>query len=67
MQRISGNRKSALINRVPEDFFDFIIVDEAHHAQAQSWRDALNISLKQKFYMSQEPLIVVMLKKSREK
>ncbi|HFT9209001.1 TPA: DEAD/DEAH box helicase family protein, partial [Escherichia coli] len=29
IQRISGNRKSALINRVPEDFFDFIIVDEA--------------------------------------
>ncbi|MCM4616028.1 DEAD/DEAH box helicase family protein, partial [Escherichia coli] len=48
IQRISGNRKSALINRVPEDFFDFIIVDEAHHAPAQSWRDALKYFSKAK-------------------
>lgn len=40
IQKITGSRKSSLINRVSSDFFDFIIVDEAHHAPAQSWVDA---------------------------
>ncbi|CNI17414.1 DEAD/DEAH box helicase [Yersinia massiliensis] len=41
IHRISGNRSTTLINRVAPDFFDLIIVDEAHHAPAQSWRDAI--------------------------
>ncbi|EJD6662064.1 DEAD/DEAH box helicase family protein [Providencia sp. CRE-3FA-0001] len=41
IHRVSGKKSGGLINRVPADFFDFIIVDEAHHAPAQSWRDAL--------------------------
>lgn len=41
IHKISGKRASSLINRVPHDFFDLIIVDEAHHAPAQSWRDAI--------------------------
>lgn len=41
IHRVSGNRKSSLINRVSSDFFDLIIIDEAHHAPAQSWRDAI--------------------------
>ncbi|MDN0118642.1 DEAD/DEAH box helicase family protein [Yersinia frederiksenii] len=41
IHRISGNRSTTLISRVAPDFFDLIIVDEAHHAPAQSWRDAI--------------------------
>ncbi|MDX7990855.1 DEAD/DEAH box helicase [Xenorhabdus littoralis] len=41
IHKVSGNRNSSLINRVPPDFFDLIIIDEAHHAPAQSWKDAL--------------------------
>ncbi|MDE9427421.1 DEAD/DEAH box helicase [Xenorhabdus bovienii] len=41
IHKVSGNRNSSLINRVPPDFFDLIIIDEAHHAPAQSWKDAI--------------------------
>ncbi|MCL7767856.1 DEAD/DEAH box helicase, partial [Pasteurella multocida] len=30
-----------LINRVPSDFFDMIIIDESHHAPAESWKKVL--------------------------
>jgi superfamily II DNA or RNA helicase len=36
-QMLSRNRNS-LINRVEGDFFDMIIVDEGHHAPADSWQ-----------------------------
>lgn len=42
IHKISGTKKSGLINRVPPDFFDLIIVDEAHHAPAQSWKEAID-------------------------
>ncbi|QCC99749.1 helicase [Citrobacter portucalensis] len=42
IQKVTSNRDNALINRVPSDFFDLIIIDEAHHAPAQSWRDTLH-------------------------
>ncbi|CAD5998570.1 TPA: DEAD/DEAH box helicase family protein [Citrobacter freundii] len=41
IQKVASTRDNALINRVPSDFFDLIIIDEAHHAPAQSWRDTL--------------------------
>ncbi|WP_338803561.1 DEAD/DEAH box helicase family protein [Xenorhabdus griffiniae] len=41
IHKVSGGRNSSLINRVPPDFFDLIIIDEAHHAPAQSWKDAI--------------------------
>ena len=31
-----------LMNRVGRDFFDMVIIDEAHHAPAESWRDVLD-------------------------
>ena len=40
IQKLTGSRESSLINRVDSDFFDFIIIDEAHHAPAKSWVDA---------------------------
>lgn len=41
IQKIMSSRGNGLINRVPSDFFDLIIIDEAHHAPAQSWQDTL--------------------------
>jgi len=31
----------ALIHRLPENFFDMIIIDEAHHSPARTWREAI--------------------------
>ncbi|HCI5427952.1 TPA: DEAD/DEAH box helicase [Enterobacter hormaechei] len=42
IQKVTSTRDNALTNRVPSDFFDLIIIDEAHHAPAQSWRDTLH-------------------------
>jgi len=39
---------TSLIGRVPPDFFDMIIVDEAHHAVANSWQEALSYFSKAK-------------------
>lgn len=36
------NSPNSLLNRVPNDFFDLIIIDEAHHSVADTWKDALN-------------------------
>lgn len=42
IQKMLLTNEHSLIKRVPKDFFDMIIVDEAHHAPAKSWRDVLN-------------------------
>ncbi|MER1933735.1 DEAD/DEAH box helicase, partial [Proteus mirabilis] len=42
IHKISGSKKGGLINRVNPDFFDLIIIDEAHHSPAQSWKEAIN-------------------------
>lgn len=42
IQKVTSSHGNGLINRVPSDFFDLIIIDEAHHAPAQSWRDTLH-------------------------
>lgn len=41
IQKMLTTNENSLMNRVPEDFFDMIIIDEAHHAPAKSWRDVL--------------------------
>lgn len=33
---------NSLIHRLPQDFFDMIIIDEAHHSPARTWREAVN-------------------------
>lgn len=38
----SSNDEINLMNLVEEDFFDMIIIDEAHHVAAAMWKDALN-------------------------
>ena len=41
IHKLTGGRRSGLINNVPPNFFDMIIIDEAHHAPAQSWVELL--------------------------
>jgi superfamily II DNA or RNA helicase len=36
------SRARGLLSRVPRDFFDMVIIDEAHHAPAESWREVLS-------------------------
>lgn len=38
IQQLVNSRNSSLIKTVPSDFFDLIIIDEAHHAPAESWK-----------------------------
>ncbi|NMB41008.1 MAG: DEAD/DEAH box helicase family protein [Firmicutes bacterium] len=42
VHKLYENNKNSLLNRVDPDFFDMIIVDEAHHSAAQSWKNALD-------------------------
>ncbi|MFS7000459.1 DEAD/DEAH box helicase [Carnobacterium maltaromaticum] len=41
VHQLNESNKNSLINRVDSDFFDFIVVDEAHHSVADSWKKAL--------------------------
>lgn len=41
IQRVANTRGGSLLDRVPSDFFDMIIIDEAHHAPADSWAQVL--------------------------
>lgn len=42
VHKLYENNSNSLLNRVDPDFFDMIIVDEAHHSAAQSWKNALD-------------------------
>lgn len=42
IHKLQKENKNSLINRVDKNFFDMIIVDEAHHAPAQTWVEVLN-------------------------
>lgn len=56
IQQIHSDRDSALTKRVPADFFDLIIVDEAHHAPATSWRQTLaHFSTAKKIFVTGTP------------
>ncbi|WP_047275912.1 DEAD/DEAH box helicase [Pseudomonas lundensis] len=41
IQQLSQARESSLPRQVPRDYFDLIIIDEAHHSPANSWKDLL--------------------------
>lgn len=43
-----SERSSSLTKRVPSDFFDLIIIDEGHHAPADTWQKTLNYFSKAK-------------------
>lgn len=56
IQQLSNNRGNALINTVPNDYFDIIIIDEAHHAPADSWVQLLGyFSKAKKLYVTGTP------------
>lgn len=41
IHKLYRDSNNSLINRVPRDFFDMIIIDEAHHSAANSWKEVL--------------------------
>lgn len=42
IQQMQERNEYSLINQYPEDFFDMIIIDEAHHAEAKTWIETFN-------------------------
>ena len=41
IHKLEERLDSSLIKRVPDNFFDMIIIDEAHHAEAETWKSTL--------------------------
>lgn len=41
IHKLSAKSRNSLLKKVERDFFDMIIIDEAHHSPAQTWQDAL--------------------------
>ncbi|WP_223466862.1 DEAD/DEAH box helicase [Pseudomonas sp. GL-RE-26] len=41
IQQLTNSRGASLVDAVPPDYFDLIIIDEAHHAPADSWKQLL--------------------------
>ncbi|MBL0385913.1 DEAD/DEAH box helicase family protein [Tumebacillus sp. ITR2] len=48
VQKLNKSYSNSLLNRVDRDFFDMVIVDEAHHAPANTWQEALTYFNKAK-------------------
>ncbi|MCY9669576.1 DEAD/DEAH box helicase family protein [Paenibacillus alginolyticus] len=42
VHKLYNSGPNSLLKKVPNDFFDLIIVDEAHHSVANTWQQALN-------------------------
>lgn len=42
VHKLYKSNPKSLLNTVPPDFFDMVIVDEAHHSVANTWQAALN-------------------------
>lgn len=38
IHKLQERLDNSLLKRVPSDFFDFIIIDEAHHSEAYTWQ-----------------------------
>ncbi len=41
-QKLQVRLDSSILNFLPKDYFDLIIIDEAHHSTAKTWMDAIN-------------------------
>ncbi|QOR36879.1 DEAD/DEAH box helicase family protein [Clostridium sp. 'deep sea'] len=48
IQKLQQRLDNSLINRLPRDFFDMIIIDEAHHSPAKTWVETCNYFLDAK-------------------
>jgi superfamily II DNA or RNA helicase len=56
IQKLGKIRESGLVNRVASDFFDMIIVDESHHAPAETWKEVLSyFSQAKRLYVTGTP------------
>ncbi|ADQ14049.1 DEAD/DEAH box helicase [Halanaerobium hydrogeniformans] len=42
VHKLQNRLDSSLLKRVNEDFFDMILIDEAHHSTADTWVEAVN-------------------------
>jgi superfamily II DNA or RNA helicase len=42
IQKLQSRNDRALLNQYEPDFFDMIIIDEAHHSEAKTWLENLN-------------------------
>lgn len=42
VHKLQNRLDSSLLRRVNEDFFDMILIDEAHHSTADTWVEAIN-------------------------
>ncbi|WP_264753254.1 DEAD/DEAH box helicase [Acinetobacter sp. Root1280] len=42
IQKVVNNFGSSLVDRVPKNYFDMIIIDESHHSTAESWQKVLD-------------------------
>ncbi|PIC59064.1 restriction endonuclease subunit R [Sporosarcina sp. P12(2017)] len=41
VHKLQERLESSLLKKVPSDFFDLIIIDEAHHSEAHTWKRAI--------------------------
>src|SRR5699024_960723 len=41
VHKLQERLESSLLHKVPEDFFDLIIIDEAHHSEAYTWKNTI--------------------------
>jgi superfamily II DNA or RNA helicase len=41
IHKLSAQSRNSLLHKVDQDFFDMIIIDEAHHSPAQTWQNSL--------------------------
>ncbi|RML91507.1 DEAD/DEAH box helicase [Pseudomonas savastanoi] len=56
IQQIYSERGASLTKRVPSDFFDLIIIDEGHHAPADTWQKTLDhFSKAKKIFVTGTP------------
>lgn len=42
VHKLQSRLDSSMLNFLPKDYFDLIIVDEAHHSTAKTWTDAID-------------------------
>lgn len=55
IQQVHSDRAGCLTKRVTPDFFDLIIIDEGHHAPADTWQKTLGYFAKAKRFSSLAP------------
>lgn len=42
IHKMQDRLESSLLKRIPKDFFDMIIIDEAHHSEARTWKSMVD-------------------------